>query len=547
VTDRNDPSQALAHDAIRHALDGTSVLFVGSGVGFLSANANGDPLPDARALADVLHLEAGISPGRHNLQRISDFALKKCGVDRLITLLQDRLKVAHVDERLAELYCAPWQRIYTTNYDDAIEVSRAGQCVVSSFTTKDDPLKAPKGAVVHLNGFIDRIRPESIQHDVILTDLSYTLSDFQESEWARQFLIDIRTCRSLIFLGYSMADLDIARLLIEDPALSRKTIFFVSPSADEIEVEGLEEYGKVIEGGFNRLDSEFRLIKGTYTPSTISPFTELQEIVKEKLPTTLEPESQLVYAQLVFGRVAEGKFLLSEQVIPGVDYVGNRAQVSEAITSLGRGVARDLVIHGEIASGKSCACLLAAKHYLDSGYRVFNAALGANLTRDLENLADADVPVCVIFDGYAPFLDAIRVFAGRRKSNHRMVLSEKTVTHELIATAVEAFSGFGPSAECHLGRISDSDLDNFSELINFAGLWGDRSGLSLSSKSTYLRSNLGGSLYLALLEVIKSEKVQEDIRRLLEPLTFDRKALNVFISAFIVNSLGLMIGSLFFK
>lgn len=117
-------------------------------------------------------------------------------------------------------------------------------------------------------------------------------------------------------------------------------------------------------------------------------------------------------------------------------------------------------------------------------------------------------------------------------------MAERTISHDLIAGVLERSPGFGPAIECHLEKIHETDLSNFSELINFAGLWGDRAGLSGVGKVSALRYDLKGSLYLALLEVIKSEKVQEEVRRLLTPLTYDRKALLVFTSAFIVNALG---------
>lgn len=206
------PTQAnndRSDEVVRHALDGTAMLFVGSGLGFLAKASSGERLPNGRDLANLLHAEMGIDVGRHNLQRISQYAFNKLGPDRLLSMLRERLKVSQVDERLKELYRAPWQRIYTTNYDDAIEVSRRGESIVSSFTLRDSPMSAPRGAVVHLNGFIDSITPDSFAKDAVLTDISYSVNEFQDSDWSRQFLIDIRTSRSILFVGYGNYILDV--------------------------------------------------------------------------------------------------------------------------------------------------------------------------------------------------------------------------------------------------------------------------------------------------------------------------------------------------
>lgn len=86
--------QFNAHDdnrsdeALRHVLDGTAMLFVGSGVGFLSRTADKSTLPNGKELADILHREVDISPGRHSLQRIAQHALKKLGPDHILALLK---------------------------------------------------------------------------------------------------------------------------------------------------------------------------------------------------------------------------------------------------------------------------------------------------------------------------------------------------------------------------------------------------------------------------------------------------------------------------
>ncbi len=533
----HDANDHRADEAIRHALDGTAMLFVGSGVGFLASTSTGDALPSGKGLANDLHTAVGIELGRHNLQRISQYAVSKLGTDGVLRILRERLKVAKVDLRLQEIYRASWQRIYTTNYDDAIEFSRRGNGLVSSFTLDDDPTSAPSSAIVHLNGFIDSIKPNSFDSDAVLTDISYSINEFRDSDWARQFLIDVRTSRSIVFLGYSMADLDIVRLLLADPDISQKTIIYVSPDTDEVDLETLRTYGQVRVGGFDDLYSRYTEQMASYVPVKSAVFTELRRIEVKDFASA-GSAAEAVYRQLVYGKVAEREHLLSEQPLPNVAYIGDRIQVTMALEALDRGAGRDLFIHGELAAGKSCACLLAAKHFLKNDYEVYIASHGPHLASDLERLSARDAFVCVVFDGYGSFIDEIKSFSGRRRPTHKMVLSERTIAHELIAGVIERSSGFGPAVECYLGKIEEPDLRNFSELINFAGLWSERSGLSAAGKSSFIRNELRGSLYLSLLEVIKSERVQQEIRRLLTPLTFDRKALLVFVSAFIVNSLG---------
>lgn len=438
---------------------------------------------------------------------------------------------------MQSIYRAPWQRIYTTNYDDAIELSRRGEAIVSAFTLSDDPISAPPGAICHLNGYIGSINPSSFDEDAVLTDTSYSINEFSNSPWARQFLVDVRTSRSIIFLGYSMSDLDIAKILLSDPDVRYRTIIYVSPETDEVDIDTLSTYGVVKTGGFDDLYDRFKILSESYIPVTNAVFNELRQVTISDFRHEF-PAATSVFQQLVYGQVAEKEFLLSEEPIEGVQYIGSRSQLSSALNSIAAGTGRDLFIHGELASGKSCACLLAAKSFIGSGHEVYVASHGPQLIKDLERLAYRDKPICVIFDGYGSFIDEVKAYASRRQPTHKMILTEKTISHDLLASVIENAAGFGPSVECHLNRIEEADLANFADLINFAGLWGERAGLSKSGKISALRADLSGSLYRTLLEVIKSEKVQEEIKRLLTPLTFDRKALLIFVSAFIVNALG---------
>lgn len=524
-------------EAIRHALDGTAMIFVGSGVGYLSKNKLGDNLPSGRTLSDLLHTAVGIPVGKYNLGRISQHAQKKLGRENLIGILSERLTATEINERLSELYNLPWLRIYTTNYDNVIESSRKQYSTVSSFNLADDPIRAPIGAIVHLNGKIDNVRPDQFDKDIILTDLSYSINEFRDSHWAKQFLVDIRTSRSIIFVGYSMYDLDIARILLEDPDIADKTIIYVSPEADELEIDSLSNYGLVSNGGFEELYDTLAEAKHSYVPIKNVSFSELRQVQICQTESNLSP-AEKVYRQLVYGDIAEKEYLISEQPRDGISYLSNRSQLSEALQVIDRGHARDLFIHGEIASGKSACCVIAAKYFLNRDYEVYFANQGPHLTRDLERLASRDVPVCVIFDGYGAFIDDVKNYSARRRPSHRMVLTERTASHDLIAAVIERATNFGPAIECHLSHIAEPDLTNLSELINFAGLWGERSGMSLAGKVSALRNNLQGSLYLALVEIINSKNVRNEIQRLLTPLNYDRKALLVFISAFVVNTLG---------
>lgn len=522
---------------LKAALDGAGLLFVGAGVGFLSTNRDGDPLPDADRLVSLLCERAEFTNKKFGLPHVSQLAARKLGRPAFLKYLSQLLEVKQVDDRLSNLYNLPWMRIYTTNYDNSIEVARRGTSVVSSLSLSDDPSTAGEGSIIHLNGSMESVSAEKLDEDLKLTDLSYVISDFLESDWAKQFRIDLRTCRSIVFVGYSLSDLDISKVLISTPALKEKTIFFISPEADEIEIFGVENFGSVVDGGVERLFESVNELKSQYTPTNFAPLTELREIrASNKL--SIEPASRMLYDQLVFGKIPENAILLGEMPSVGIPYLVSRKQVRESFSKVKAGETRDIFIHGQIASGKTCAAFLLSSSLVAAGFLVFWVTKGPTLLRDLERAARLERDVVLVFENYGSFLDEIKYFCCRRKKNHHVILTARTMSHDLIQEVVERFEGVGPIHECQVDEIAGEDLSGFAKIVNFAGLWGDYTGLEMNELSGVIRKNFRSSLYLILIEIVRSKKVQDDLFRLLEPINFNKKALLIFTSAFVINALG---------
>jgi hypothetical protein len=302
------------HDAVRIALDGDAMLFTGAGLSFLSKTANDATLPTGDLLKDIL-LDQPLGTGSlHPLDRVAGHAVRERGVDWVFETLKASLTVATVDDRLSKLYNLPWRRIYTTNYDNAAELCRSGNFSVSSLTLDDEVSRAKPGSIVHLNGSIASVSPAGLQAGLALTDLSYATSRLTDSEWFRLFLRDLKTARAIIFAGYSLYDLDIARALIEDEALARKVLFFVSPDADTIELGTISQYGRVVDGGVFALTNAVEQVSGTYEPRTTArAFVALEE-VKVTDAESRDTNAQKLYQQMVYGRLQQTEYLQGDFV-----------------------------------------------------------------------------------------------------------------------------------------------------------------------------------------------------------------------------------------
>lgn len=313
---------------MRCALDGDATLFVGAGLSFLAKNKAGNTLPDGASLVDILLSQPLGTGSSHPLERIAGHIFRQKGADYLYDLLSSTLRVDTIDARLTKLYDLPWRRIYTTNYDDAIETAIKGRRPVSSLTLDDETSAAGPGSIIHLNGAINNVSPSTIRNGITLSNYSYSTSKLVESDWYKFFTRDLRSSRAIIFIGYSLGDLDIQRAVISDETFSRKTFFFISPKADELEIDAIQDYGQLTPGGIDALASAISSVAKDYESvrfsSAFVALTELHHATgNDARPTT---NAQKLVDQLVYGRLPEIDVLSSEKVFGDLTYLVHRRQ-----------------------------------------------------------------------------------------------------------------------------------------------------------------------------------------------------------------------------
>lgn len=529
--------------AIRSAIDGNAILFVGAGVSHLSYLSNGDPVPSSSQLIDLLLEQPGGTGSKHPLSRIAGSVYKEKGSDFIYDIIVKHFKVGRVDDRLARLYCLPWRRIYTTNYDNSIKISRVGRHPPSAITLDEQTSLAKLGTTVHLNGYVERISPANIGSEILLTDTSYAAARLQQTNWLSFFSRDLALSRAIIFVGYSLYDLDIERILFSQSSeLAAKTFFFIAPTADEMERAVVSQYGRIIDGGVDSLFDVVATASSTYQPSRFAPaLTSLREILpsNEDISGAESSAAQTLSDLLVFGVLPEQEVLAGSEVFRGQTFLVLRDQEQRARKAFLQGGARDIVITGEIASGKSATSLNMARFFISNGYRVYYAQNYNFIDTELEFIARSNEKIVLIFDGYRAFTKQIEVFSAIRKPQHRMLLTERSATHELFSPFLDRTRTFGPFHEMNLDKISKADIHRFERLVDFGGFWGERAGADELTRQKFIETTLEGSLYRLLLEIINSKKVRDSLRELLHPVNSDKDVSRLFCCAMITNYLGL--------
>ena len=209
-------SDERLREAIRHALSGEALLFLGAGASRSARGRKGAPLPIGQELSNNLAADCALPP-KYDLGDIAEFFIEQRSETTLINALRRLLKVENISSDLEVIASIPWNRIWTTNYDDAIEKALdANRATYVSLTTASDVANARGNRllVLHINGALRSLR-QSITPDFVLTSESYATNVFSDSVWSTVFRNDLQTARAIFFVGYSLYDLDVARILFQ--------------------------------------------------------------------------------------------------------------------------------------------------------------------------------------------------------------------------------------------------------------------------------------------------------------------------------------------
>jgi tetratricopeptide (TPR) repeat protein len=230
---------------LRQALEaGECVLFLGAGIGWhLWRDGVHAPVGTALAkeLADNFRIDAGPSPSLAKVSQVVE--IRKGGRTELETFLKKRLCGLQPDDALRWICSVRWKAIYTTNYDDGIELAY-GQAA----TPPQTPV--PIASTSELTAFDRRFQvPIYYLHGKLCGPdkprIVITESDYAEFRKQRQMMFEVLKVEfatsTFLYIGYSNEDpnwkMVLDELRSEFFPSQLPPSFRVAPSTDALDEE----------------------------------------------------------------------------------------------------------------------------------------------------------------------------------------------------------------------------------------------------------------------------------------------------------------------
>lgn len=521
-------------EAIQHVLDGRAVLFTGAGFSFGAENIQGQPIPAGRALARRLLGDIGYNNLEGGLDKASSAYLRRYSEKSLVELLIKEFSVQRVSPSHISVGALPWRRVYTTNYDKVIEhASREARVVRSSVEGTDSPrdhLSKPN-LVIHLNGDISRLTTDHLHSSFKLLSESYATDSFENSGWAFHFRNDIRTSSAVIFIGYSMYDLDIRRILFNED-IAYKTIFITDQITDEnkLDAEDLADLGHLAPIGVDGFAREVEAIKSIYIPRKPGLLLDTWSMHKLVQSSSSHPRDADVIDFLSIGNVKPellldacgadaGKYVIPSDIVIDVEH---------ALLNSGK----DVLLVGALGTGKSFICQCVAQRLCTRGWQVYQISMASDdAIAELERICDVPGEKLLIVENYQRHLNLLRWVAETNPEGVALLVSARSHIHDLFAAEFYELM----SDACLLfdtSEMSGKQITDAVAIFDRYGLWGDRASWPLQRKESFITHDCKSLLPFLLIDVLKSQHVTERFKKLIAEVPNQRHVEAVLICVF---------------
>ncbi|QKY03573.1 hypothetical protein G3257_15800 [Janthinobacterium lividum] len=528
--------------ALISAAEGKAILFVGAGFSRGATSLDNEGFPDGWTLAGQL-CEASDVPSTNDLKVASNRYLKVKDPEDLIRLLKEKFTAKTICDFHSSIASIPWKGIYTTNYDNILEIGAAERGKkLTPLTLADDPRHYRKSVetVLHINGYIDRLHKGTLLNEFKLTNTSYLTTQFRESNWSEIFTRQLQSAQAIFFVGYSLYDLDIQEILFADQGLRQKTFFIQKPgmTVDEMRFSDLADFGEIMSIGVSQFADDLINVD----LSAISMEAQFVPVGFEEsrpLPT----EKHVAGAVEIFDLLLRGEVnseLVTEQVMSGTknEYLFNR----DALEYVGKNY-ENYVLSGDLGNGKTTLLLALCADFQKRGFRVFWLKDQAyDCFDEIEEIIDLGEPVVIVFDNYTRKMKLVAHANLKRRANTVMMLSARSALHKNYEESLffkDIRIDLSRTCEIDCNKLSKEEIENVVEYFAKYGLWGEMAAAHYDKKVRYIQYRCSSELHAVLLDLLASPEIQSRFSSFFNDIKEMRSFTQTMIAAFALNLLNI--------
>lgn len=524
--------------AIKRGLDRNGILFLGSGFSYGGQNSNGELLKIGKDLSHEICRQIGIKETDDltisSERYLSDPTCNK-SLKEFIAFLSDEVRCTEVTEAQKVIASVPWQRIYTTNYDNAFEVaSKCNGNIRISITIGNKRYVVGQNldeAIIHINGSVLNLDENTFYDEFKITDSSYTRSGLLDSSWKELFDADLKRAGVIIFIGYSLQyDQELVRH-IANLGIKDKCVFVdIDTISDDNEFK-IQQYGTLYKIGTEGLAEQISAVRNVYVPREEKPHLEgFFRREKDQYYT----EYQYTSADMI-DLYVNGK--LQIRYINQFGYCIHRNEKIIEVKELLQ-TNKIIVVESKLGNGKSVFLECLANRLVDE-YDVYFVDNLDNMNEDLNYIFRCcDREVLLLIDDYGNYLPLLKNLGQSNVDNVKIVMTcRSSINGNLYYDLYEKY-GF---AEDEIGLISidtltDHDLTDLVKILNHNRVWGKYDTFNFSQKKKLLKKKYHAQVSNLFYLLLNSSEIKSQIEKILAEIK-SKQGLFDFVLAQTINNI----------
>jgi hypothetical protein len=500
---------------------GTSILFLGAGFSAEATNTNGEEIKDVGALISYLLSEVNItSSDGYDLDTAAEEYQKVHGDEKTVIALHSNFRTKAYTADQSTIVTQPWRRIYTTNYDDVIETICSDNRKPITTHGMKDAVSQPMPdttQLLHIYGNIGRSSAREFSETFLLTERQRDNSPFLNSPWMRAFHDDVLASSSVIFVGFSLTDIDIRRLLGTMPTEVLQKIHFINRSTTKQPIlTRIGKFGTPHPIGLSSLAAHIGVKRPGAPVKSYStlPIGIQEQFYQPKVSASISAgdiERLFISGSTVTDKLSEADISCE----PGA-YTMSRSKAAYQRAGNNATGITPILVYSDIGNGKTVFANQMGYLYAQKGSRVLWIQREPENIGDILSYLQATSERCLlVFDDVMRFPKLPTAILSMRKNN---LIILATVRTSFLDTSLSAVKGRLANVTCievDLDTMQRDESRRTVEYLKTNGLLGKYADLPEGDKLSFVEKTCGGQVRDIVLSLYETGALHSRVEELL--------------------------------
>lgn len=490
---------------------GGAVCLLGAGYSLAGTDQSKRGVPSTSDLISEIKEAVGIAPAEYaSLSDVAGYCEDSAAREQMLRrLLISRLTLCNPDEDQISVASHPWRSIFTTNFDDLVERSRPDGSLQVITPDADPGVHTPgKTPLYYMHGRALDLIESDVNPHFVLSERNYLqLHEDNRALYAR--LKNELFCANLIVVvGYSMRDLEVARILMEGGhAFKRKTVIVCDPAETQMALARLNKFGEVLPIGIAGLAERLRDAPQQKKSGEVPPFQFINALRSAPPAPTIEGDD---FINLILtGSFSREKYQaqLQQSTSSSELYCVRRRDALDVVTKRAAGGLNRFIVSSDLGNGKSLFLDQLAEELLTSGHTVIRIA--SNLEEvfsEVEAALASRQPLAFLIDDTIRYRRVAQFVGTRLTSLSIMVCSVRGDPGEVALQELINSLG-GAARHIDLNRLSMAELQDWDLALERWGLWEQRISLSRDQRIAFLSQQCAAENRSIVLSLFRSSQI----------------------------------------